>query len=283
MRKAKVVPALWVVCAGLSSAFPQSPEVDAVKVVYTLGNAVASPGETVRIPLSLWSEKEVGLAGFAIKYDPQVVQWVRAEPVFERPDKKPWEVITFDVLEIDEGTWLHGGFLFDFYQPIALPAGVETHVLDFVFRVLPGAEVGATTLRFEDTPWPYDHFKNAVSFGPVAKLLDSAALAPATILIGATLKLTREPAFRRGDVNGDGSMDITDAVATLSYLFQGQGTAGCEDAADANDDGALDISDPIAALSHLFLGGPPLPAPAAECGHDPTEDQLSCREYPACP
>ncbi len=88
--------------------------------------------------------------------------------------------------------------------------------------------------------------------------------------------------LRRGDSTGDGKLDIADAVAVLGALFLGQ-PISCADAGDANDDGALNLTDPIAILQYLFLGGDPIPPPAAECGVDPTADELGCEGSAACP
>jgi hypothetical protein len=88
-----------------------------------------------------------------------------------------------------------------------------------------------------------------------------------------------EHRFRRGDANGDGLLNVSDPVATLSYLFLGIVTGPhpfCEDASDANDDGALNITDPIHVLGHLFLGSPPPAAPYPEEGVDTTADGLRC-------
>ena len=83
--------------------------------------------------------------------------------------------------------------------------------------------------------------------------------------------------FVRGDSNGDASVDISDAVATLNYLFVGGGQAlACEDAGDVNDDGALNVTDPVYALSYLFQGGLPPREPFPQEGLDETEDQLRC-------
>jgi adhesin/invasin len=84
--------------------------------------------------------------------------------------------------------------------------------------------------------------------------------------------------FFRGDSNDDGGVDLSDAVYTLSFLYQGGPPPACADAADANDDGALDISDPISTLNYLFVTGIPLPPPGATVlGVDPTEDGLGCQ------
>ncbi len=89
--------------------------------------------------------------------------------------------------------------------------------------------------------------------------------------------------FRRGDVDGNGAVAINDAVLILMYLFAGDDTPPCLDAADVNDSGAVDISDPIAGLLYLFTGGA-IPAPGPnECGEDPTADAgLGCEEYATC-
>ena len=85
--------------------------------------------------------------------------------------------------------------------------------------------------------------------------------------------------FLRGDSNADGSVNIADAVSTLSYLFTAGARPYCLDAADANDDGTLDISDPIAVLGYLFVGNAPLPYPGdAISGSDATPDGLYCSE-----
>ncbi len=79
--------------------------------------------------------------------------------------------------------------------------------------------------------------------------------------------------FRRGDTDGNGSVELTDAILVLDYLFQGSGAPGCLETADSDDNGKVDISDAIRLLGWLFLGGEPLPAPGAqECGRDPTPD-----------
>lgn len=83
--------------------------------------------------------------------------------------------------------------------------------------------------------------------------------------------------FRRGDTNQDQAFDVSDAVATLEYLFVGGGALQCEDAADANDDGQIDVSDAVAMLLRLFQGGLALPAPGdGGRGPDPTLDPLRC-------
>ncbi len=91
------------------------------------------------------------------------------------------------------------------------------------------------------------------------------------------------PPFRRGDVDANASVDITDAIVLLGYLFLGAGAPSCLDAGDADDTGQLDITDAIRILGYLFLGGeaPGAPGPLA-CGSDDTADGLDCRPQPEC-
>ena len=99
--------------------------------------------------------------------------------------------------------------------------------------------------------------------------------------MGCTLECLPER-FRRGDVNSDTLVDISDAIGTLSYLFQGIPMV-CLDAIDTNDDGTIDISDAISTLSYIFGGGTPPAAPGpSTCGVDPDNgnpDSLDCTDY----
>jgi len=91
--------------------------------------------------------------------------------------------------------------------------------------------------------------------------------------------------FRRGDVNGDGGVNIADAVALLNALFvPGSSQPECLDSADVNDDSGLNVADAVTLLNALFVPGsapPPDPGPF-DCGIDPSDDGLDCVLY-ICP
>jgi len=93
---------------------------------------------------------------------------------------------------------------------------------------------------------------------------------------GATTSL-----FVRGDANSDGSLDLSDCIYILSYLYLGQSAPACLKTADCDDTDAVDLSDVIYGLNYLYLSGPPIPEPHPNCGIDPTpDDGLSCLAYP---
>ncbi|MBI4606602.1 MAG: right-handed parallel beta-helix repeat-containing protein [Planctomycetes bacterium] len=84
------------------------------------------------------------------------------------------------------------------------------------------------------------------------------------------------PAFRRGDANADGRMNIADPIFLLLNLFGSGRAPPCDDAADADDSGRLDVTDALYVLNFLFKGGPAPPPPFPGCGVDCTLDELAC-------
>jgi len=96
------------------------------------------------------------------------------------------------------------------------------------------------------------------------------------------------PFFVRGDCNGDGAVNLADAICLFGYLYLGDNTGeACRKAMDMDDNGKLEITDPISLLGWLFLGGDPPPYPSVtgssdpvsprRCGPDPTpDDGLDC-------
>jgi hypothetical protein len=94
---------------------------------------------------------------------------------------------------------------------------------------------------------------------------------------------TPKETFRRGDVDGDGEINISDPINFLTFQFLGGTAPMCRDAADSDDSGVLDLSDAVYNLSWQFLGGlePPAPGPKA-CGEDPKADDLPACEYKSC-
>ncbi len=94
------------------------------------------------------------------------------------------------------------------------------------------------------------------------------------------LTVGENPIFKRGDVDGNGVLEITDAINNLAYQFLGTFSPPCLDSCDFDDNGKIELTDPIGNLSHQFLGTVPPALPGNEvCGEDPTEDELTCLCY----
>lgn len=111
----------------------------------------------------------------------------------------------------------------------------------------------------------------------IFSLIAAIALLPSADAEGAD--------FVRGDATRDGSVDITDPISMLAFLFMESYGPGelCPDALDANDDGEVDVSDPIMALTFLFIGSQRIPQPFPFCGTDPIDDELFCGSEGICP
>jgi hypothetical protein len=102
--------------------------------------------------------------------------------------------------------------------------------------------------------------------------------------VATKLITLRSGNFLRGDANCDDTLDVSDPIYSLLWLFASGETPCCMDAADANDSGVVDVSDPTYLLAYLFQGGVAPPAPGAgTCGPDSTPDALECDLYTWCP
>lgn len=92
--------------------------------------------------------------------------------------------------------------------------------------------------------------------------------------------------FKRGDVDGNLQINLTDAVYILNYLFQSGPEPGCWDSADVDDNSKIEMLDATHLLDYLFRGGPPPAPPYSDLpdegfGADPTPDLFGCRSYAA--
>jgi hypothetical protein len=103
------------------------------------------------------------------------------------------------------------------------------------------------------------------------------------------LDACEERVFHRGDANGDGRLDLVDAVFLLRGLFAGGPAPRCAEATDVDNDGDVDVGDAVQVLGFLFQGGtPPAPPgpPPAPCGVDPdapgAPGDLGCEVYASC-
>ena len=77
---------------------------------------------------------------------------------------------------------------------------------------------------------------------------------PGLLCLGATAD-----DFIRGDSNGDGEINISDVIFTLSYLYRGGSVPPCIAATDSNGNGRLNVIDVMFILSYLYRGGPAPP------------------------
>jgi hypothetical protein len=59
-----------------------------------------------------------------------------------------------------------------------------------------------------------------------------------------------------GDANGDGDVNVADAVFLIAYVFKGGPAPDPVEAGDANCDGDVNVGDAVYLIAYVFKGGP---------------------------
>ena len=145
---------------------------------------------------------------------------------------------------------------------VLLPTGTQVVAKIAVKVTIPTGEdcVTARIYYFNGLKGPGQPVNNAVTYKgeTVTPTLDAAVIQLCPRASGGL----RIP----GDANDDGTLDISDAVAMLGFLYLGNPKhLPCDDGSatdpanvkliDWQPDGAIDISDAVAMLTFLYLGG----------------------------
>ena len=220
------------------------------------------------------------------------------------------------VTDNGDGTWHYEYALFnlDIARAIGsfrVPVGPDVELTNLGFHAVRSHDEG-----FDNEPWdvartdghlvwtttPYDDgsTSNPLRWGTMYNFRFDASTPPVDSTVGVDMFLPGDilghtgeakapsssqsprPLFKRADADGNGTVELSDALVVAGFLFLGEATPACLDAADTDDSGEHDISDIIVPLNWLFSGGgaPPAPGPF-ECGLDttPTDPPFAPCEY----
>ncbi len=273
--------------------------------VVRIGDVEGQPGQEVEVPIFVTTSVPIDAFQLVIAYDPELLSVRSGGDTLTYRDSYYQGFIgkTFEVEGPSEGesrmyTFGEKPFI---SQVRAHPGegiftvGIVADLVQSEFTVEPGTEILIARIRATISPaappgavteldptngpdgegiGPY-RMRNELTHRGEARYL---SIIPRTIpgQVGAVVgDITF---FRRGDANRDRTVDISDAVYLLAYLFTGGEPPACQDAADADDSGELNVTDPIVVLAYLFTDGKPLPGPFPEAGIDVTQDSLeACR------
>ena len=172
----------------------------------------------------------------------------------------------------DGGIFIEAAVIIEIHEPIDnvhIAPGQSQTVWNAIFDVAEDAPVGAVTQL---------DLVNNRALSDVFNMFTIDGHSEFPLLTSSTVSIVEQGEsglFLRGDTDGNTTLDITDAVRILNYLFLGGSPPICEDASDVFDSGTVDISAAIALLNYLFLGGatPAVPFPAP--GLDPSDDALT--------
>jgi len=240
-----------------------------------LGAVSAFPGQTgVFVPVL--ATNGVPLQGFtlAATYDPRVLRVDSVETSDSNIAHLRPELVAVNISEDPVDPYVTLGLLVDFSEPFdgrVIEPGVNRRLANIIIDVSPRASPGTSTRIL---------LADQVGKPPLNNIFTVAGqtlfpvLAPGGEVVVRQLRFPPPRFFLRGDADTSGAIDLTDAISILGFLFAGDSTVACDDAADVTDDGVLDLSDAIYLLDFLFQAGSyPLP-PYPDWGMDPTPDGL---------
>lgn len=174
--------------------------------------------------------------------------------------------------------WGAAAAIFDFSPPFdgqVLPPGNQQSLVSYRFTTAndPGLIGTSTTLNLE----------NGLGSPPIFNVITVAGSSVLPDRIGGELDFVSLPLLKRGDANGTGNVDISDAIFLIQYLFNSSTAPSCLEAADVNDDGFNDVSDAVFLINYQFLDGSAPPSPFPSCGTDPGgASGAQCQVYNGC-
>ncbi|MCX6833131.1 MAG: PKD domain-containing protein [candidate division Zixibacteria bacterium] len=160
-------------------------------------------------------------------------------------------VLTFDFDPVSgEMIWLFDGYEL---PPNVTPPEGEGYV-SYSISPKPGLAEGALIKNLAHIRFDYESWLAAPATGPLQLSISNQDLNHNGIIDVCE--------FICGDANGDATVDISDVVSLIAYIFSGGPAPSPLLAGDANCDGGVDISDAVYLISYIFSGGP---APCTGC------------------
>ena len=163
----------------------------------------------------------------------------------------------------------------DPFELVSLPPSPDLlqPLATVLFDVLPSAVPGPTPLRLAKSSGRY----------PIRNIFVDLGNAIEPVLEDGTFRIL-PVRFRRGFVNRDARLDLSDAIFLINYIFLGGLEPECLPSANVNGDSRLDLSDSIWLIGYIFRGTAPPRDPFQECGDDPRGPfPAACEGPAACP
>jgi hypothetical protein len=238
----------------------------------------AFPGEKgIRIPILFSNILEMDGFTVSVSADPTKVWFekIEAAPVF--PGNLKPELLVQYTDRLRDGYLSISAFM-DYVPPFEgnrVPRGRQSKLANLVFGISPEVQINEKIqIRFEDIPPRADLRPVPMNEICLGEISYRPALDPKGIEI---MIVPERTLFIRGDANRDSTLNITDMIRILHFLFGGR-TVDCLDSTDVDDSGQIDLSDVISLADFLFGRGSPPASPFPNPGRDPSSDSLGdCR------
>ncbi len=237
---------------------------------FRLGQVVGGVGSAVRVPFDLEATEALSMFAFSLLFDPTIFEFVDVVPstgLQKLLDRVGSESVFEYHVDPDAG-WLQVNVVADFEGrgAFAIPPGLLNSA-EIEFHVREGVALDTYELRFavDGEAEFVGHFayndmavynaarRSGTPFAPEDQFADPELLELEVEDGFIRVDIIGEiGVFRLGDANSDGTVDISDPIRILEFLFQEGGDLACERSADVNLDALVDISDPIFLLDSLF-------------------------------
>ncbi len=275
-----------VLALGTESRAQEPP----LAATFAIRGSSSQPGAEVTLPFIVNSNSELQAFSLSVDFDEEVLEAIAIDQLFARPDGKDWHFwITFinNANEtpgndgVTEG-YLAAAAIFDFHPTPSIlpPTDSDNEILAFRFLVRSDAPAGSTQLQFQDGAAPGDPESQILNTATLQLQAATITTEVSPVTIAGRLEIVAGfDLFLRGDCDGNGGVNITDAICILNRLFAGADTPGCVAALNTNGDNEAGIDDAVTLLNFLFAGGPPPVSPFPDCGPGTSED-LACETPP---
>jgi hypothetical protein len=209
----------------------EMPPADTVRVA----SATALPGDQIVIPVTLHNIRKAAAFTIPLKFDPAVLHCDSVSFVDTRIESYS---IKDAPIDNDEGTILLG--MIAFYDP-SLEVG--TGIVGYLHMTVSAeAQEQVTTIDTSYIP-PAGEFI----------IVDEAAEDFVPEFVKGNVFVSLE---YYGDANSSGSVDISDAVYLVDFIFRDRRAPNPYEAGDANADTYVNVGDVVRIINYIFKGGP---------------------------
>lgn len=153
---------------------------------------------------------------------------------------------------VNDAAYLHDSLAIEFVRP------AQWMMLDSYGGELAAGEADTIIMQFGTAELDSGYYKADIKINSNdPDPGDNPWVIPAELTVGGS-----GPGYICGDANGDELVNVTDAVAIITWIFADGPEPDPIESGDVNCDGVTNISDAVGILTYIFGGGP---APCAEC------------------
>jgi hypothetical protein len=276
-RPADTTYAMPIVAGGGCGSGPATVTVPVQVVLSTANIPENVPGQgdgPQGWSLSITSDNPAGV------YSNPDVCGLHVKTIYEKVKGSPNYDYDFDLCDAGfnetavtvDGKGVVSAIVFSTSKKQVLHANATDRILNFDYTLPVDGEDVSAKLFFQDGGQGAGQpVNNVVTY-------NTASMTPPTLTFQALrleilLSADCPGSFIRGDLNGDGEVDLADAIFIVYAVVPGfdawgSYSIGCFGAADANADESVNLADAIYLIDYQFRGGAPPAEPFPACGTD---------------